>query len=66
MSESGCSEDQPVDDQNYLIGLVGALLVFVIGSSVLFGITKSQKSAIIGGAIVFVITCVFLKINGWL
>ena len=55
-----------MDDQNYLIGLVGALLVFVIGSSVLFGITKSQKSAIIGGAIVFVITCVFLKINGWL
>jgi len=55
-----------MDNQDWLIGLVGALLVFVTGTSVLFNITKSEKGAIIGGALLFVITCLFLKINGWL
>lgn len=55
-----------MNNQDWLIGLVGALLVFVVACSVLYNITKSEKPAIIGGVIVFVITCVFLKINGWL
>lgn len=55
-----------MNNQDWLIGLVGALMVFIVSCSVLFNITKSEKAAVTGGVIVFVITCVFLKINGWL
>ncbi|HEY9676669.1 MAG TPA: hypothetical protein V6C76_01610 [Drouetiella sp.] len=55
-----------MDDQNYLIALVGVLLVFVLGCSVLFNMTKSQKTAIIGGALLSVVAGLLLKINGWL
>lgn len=55
-----------MNDQDWLIGLIGALMVFVVSCSVLFNITKSEKGAIIGGGILFVVACVFLKINGWL
>lgn len=47
-------------NQDWLIGLIAALMVLVTGCSVLFSITKSEESAIIGGGILFVITCVLL------
>ncbi len=52
--------------QNYLIALVLALLVFVLGLSVVFSITKSERCAIGGGVIIFVLACLLLKVNGWL
>jgi hypothetical protein len=54
------------DNNNWLIGIVMALLVFVLGMSMLFKATKSQRAAIIGGAILSLASCVFLKLNGWL
>lgn len=55
-----------MDNQDWLIGLVAALLIFVVGCSVLFSITKSERFSIAGGGILFVLTCIFLRMHGWL
>lgn len=55
-----------MDNRNWLIGLVLALLIFVMGTSLLFNVTKSERSALAGGGILFLIACLVLKVNGWL
>jgi hypothetical protein len=55
-----------MDDQNWLIGLVFALLAFVLGCSVFFKITGSEKGAIIGGGVVFLLVCLLMKMSGWI
>jgi len=55
-----------MNNDNFLIGCVGAIVVAILAMSLLMKATERQSVAITGGALSFAACMIALKLNGWM